>query len=143
MPIWNGGCATFLFFAEGREGEESGRSISEGSCRSATLRRALRFEDGIATTNKEELCFRTCRLPVSACRSANKRDIAIVEKWSPQCNFAASVCLRKEYQPQDGSNARDGFVYAAGNSDMSRGAVNGYMPKLWPRSGTGSIDKEW
>jgi len=38
---------TLRFFADGRVGEESGRSTSEVSCMSAALRRPLRFEGGI------------------------------------------------------------------------------------------------
>lgn len=38
---------TLRFFADGREGDESGRSSSDDSSRSCGLRRALRFEGGM------------------------------------------------------------------------------------------------
>lgn len=45
---------TLRFFAEGREGDESGRSSSDDSSRSWGLRRALRFEGGMVGLEYED-----------------------------------------------------------------------------------------
>lgn len=89
---------TFLFFARGRAGEESGRSMSEVSV--GSLRRGFRFPGAMSERLKGRGGGGVCKSRISACHVAKERRRTLMQRI--RCKQHAGVGY---FQQQCGSNA--------------------------------------